>query len=291
MDGGFENPQYLVDTAWLAEHPADADLRVFDCTVQLRLAPGNRANVESGGEAWARGHVPGSGFLDLPGELSDRETKLRFMMPPPDQFAEAMGRHGVGPGVRVVLYDTATGSWAARVWWMLRAFGFDYAAVLDGGYHKWLSEGRPASIAPCVYPAATFVARPRPELIAGKEEVLAAIGRDGTCILNALGEEQHRGDGPATYGRAGRIPASVNVPVRGLVDPETHALLPPEELRRRFANVGAMDSGRVITYCGGGIAASGDALVLTLLGHPDVAVYDGSMSEWATDPSLPMETG
>ncbi len=291
MAGGFTNPQYLVDTAWLAERLEDPDVRIFDCTVQLGLDPGNRASVESGRDGWEQGHVPGSGFLDLPGELSDRDTGLRFMMPPPEQFADALGRHGVGPGARVVLYDTATGSWAARVWWMLRAFGFDGAAVLDGGFYKWAAEGRPVSTEPSSYPSVAFKARPRPELIAGKEEVLAAIGRDGTCILNALGEEQHRGDGPATYGRAGRIPASVNVPVRGLVDPETRALLPPEELRRRFADVGAMDSGRVITYCGGGIAASGDALVLTLLGHANVAVYDGSMSEWASDPALPMETG
>ena len=291
MAGGFTNPQYLVDTAWLAERLEDPDVRIFNCTVQLRLDPGNRASVESGRDGWEQGHVPGSGFLDLPGELSDRDTGLRFMMPPPEQFADALGRHGVGPGARVVLYDTATGSWAARVWWMLRAFGFDGAAVLDGGFYKWAAEGRPVSTEPSSYPSVAFKARPRPELIAGKEEVLAAIGRDGTCILNALGEEQHRGDGPATYGRAGRIPASVNVPVRGLVDPETRALLPPVELRRRFADVGAMDSGRVITYCGGGIAASGDALVLTLLGHANVAVYDGSMSEWASDPALPMETG
>ena len=290
----YRHAEALVDTTWLEAHLGDAQVRVFDGTVYLHpVEEGADApyRVESGRADYEAGHIPGAGFLDLPGELSDPDSRLRFMAPPAEQFARVMGAHGVGDQSRVVLYSRGSMMWATRLWWMLRAFGFDGAAVLDGGFYKWAAEGRPVSTEPSSYPSVAFKARPRPELIAGKEEVLAAIGRDGTCILNALGEEQHRGDGPATYGRAGRIPASVNVPVRGLVDPETRALLPPEELRRRFADVGAMDSGRVITYCGGGIAASGDALVLTLLGHANVAVYDGSMSEWASDPALPMETG
>jgi len=121
--------------------------------------------------------------------------------------------------------------------------------------------------------------------------MLAAFGDDRACVLNALTEEQHRGTGGVTYGRPGRIAGSVNVPARELVDPETHAYLPAELLRARFAAAGALDARRVITYCGAGIAASSDAFALMLLGHEDVAVYDASLSEWAADPSLPMETG
>ena len=120
--------------------------------------------------------------------------------------------------------------------------------------------------------------------------MLAGLGERATCVLNALTEEQHRGGGVA-YGRPGRIAGSANVPARSLVDPQTHAYLPADVLRERFAAAGALAAGRVITYCGGGIAASSDAFVLTLLGHEGVAVYDASLSEWATDPSLPMETG
>jgi len=110
-------------------------------------------------------------------------------------------------------------------------------------------------------------------------------------VLNALSEEQHRGTEGVTYGRPGRIAGSVNVAARSLVDPKTHAYLPAHVLRERFAAAGALEAERVITYCGGGIAASSDAFVLTLLGHDGVAVYDASLSEWAADPSLPMETG
>jgi thiosulfate/3-mercaptopyruvate sulfurtransferase len=121
--------------------------------------------------------------------------------------------------------------------------------------------------------------------------VLAGLGARATCVLNALTEEQHRGTGGVHYGRPGRIAGSVNVAARSLVDPKTHAYLPTDALREHFKASGALDSGRVITYCGGGIAASSDAFVLALLGHERVSVYDASLSEWAGDASLPMETG
>jgi thiosulfate/3-mercaptopyruvate sulfurtransferase len=286
----WTNPQYLVETDWLAAHLDDPGLRVLECTAVLHPLPEGGYRAESGRAAWAAGHVPRSGFADLTDDLSDRASSLRFMMPPAEQMAAAMARLGVGEGTRVVLYDRFVNMWAARVWWMLRAVGFEQTAVLNGGWRKWTLEGRPTSTAPCAYPPARFVAQPRPEAFAGKAAVLAGLGARATCVLNALTEEQHRGGGVA-YGRPGRIAGTANVPARSLVDPKTHAYLPAEALRERFRAAGALAAGRVITYCGGGIAASSDALVLTLLGHADVAVYDASLSEWAADPSLPMETG
>jgi thiosulfate/3-mercaptopyruvate sulfurtransferase len=290
--GAFARPDYLVGTEWLAAHLEDPGVRVLECTVYLHPAdvPGGY-RVESGRARWAAGHIPGAGFADLVEDLSDRRSSLRFMMPPAAQFGEAMSRYGVGEGVRVVLYDRFVNMWAARVWWMLRAFGFDHAAVLDGGWKKWTVEGRPVATDDGVQPPRRFAARPRPALIADKAGVLAALGEDGACVLNALTEEQHRGTGGVSYGRPGRIAGSVNVPARGLVDPATHAYLPPDVLRAKFEAAGALDARRVVTYCGGGIAASSDAFVLTLLGRDDVSVYDASLSEWAPDPTLPMEQG
>ncbi len=290
--GGFARPGDLVETGWLAEHLDDPGLVVLECTVHLHPAdlPGGY-RVESGRATWAKGHIPGAGFADLHEELSDRASPLRFMMPPAAQFAEVMGRHGVGDGVRVVLYDRFVNMWAARVWWMLRAFGLDEAAVLDGGWKKWTLEGRPVASDDRARPPRHFRPRPRPGLIADRAGVLGALREDGACVLNALTDEQHRGTGGVSYGRSGRIAGSVNVPARDLVDPTTHAYLPAEVLRAKFAAVGALDARKVITYCGGGIAASSDAFVLALLGRDDVAVYDASLSEWAADPALPMETG
>ena len=152
----------IVSTAWLARHLTDPDLRIFDCTTYLRPAePGEDVpyHPESGRGDYEQGHIPGAGFLDLQGELSDRSTELRFMMPDEWQFAAAMSRHGVGDGTRVVLYSAGSIMWATRVWWMLRAVGFDAAAVLDGGWEKWRVEDRPVDTSPCAYPPATIVAR------------------------------------------------------------------------------------------------------------------------------------
>ena len=124
----------------------------------------------------------------------------------------------------------------------------------------------------------------------GKEEVRDAIGDARTCTINALLPEQHAGTGGNSYGRPGRIKGSVNLPAAHLLDPDTNEFLPAAELRKRFEAIGALDK-PVITYCGGGIAASADAFALVLLGHQKVKLYDASMSEWAIDPSLPMETG
>lgn len=287
----FARPQYLVETDWLALHLDDPAVRVLECTVLLRPDPTSAYRVESGRAEWAAGHIPGSGFADLTTELSDSASPLPFMMPPPGPFGDAMARLGVGDGVRVVLYDRAVNMWAARVWWMLRAMGFDDAAVLNGGWKKWTAESRLVSTDAGDRTPRRFVPRPRPGLLVGKSDARTVLHDRSVCVLNALTEEQHRGAGGVHYGRPGRIPSSVNVPARAIVDPATHAYLPADELRARFAAVGATAATRVITYCGAGIAASSDAFVLTLLGHDQVAVYDGSLWEWANDPALPMETG
>ncbi|MDA0262611.1 MAG: sulfurtransferase [Chloroflexi bacterium] len=287
----FKYPQFLVETDWLAEHLNDSDIRVLDCTA-FNLPDGSGGiRAASGRESWAAEHIPGAGHADLVNDLSDRSAAFRYMLPPVEQFARAMSGYGVGVGARAVLYDSTSGSWATRIWWMLRAFGFDNAFVLNGGLQKWKLEGRPVTTEQRDYPPTIFHARPRTGLMADKSEVLAALEQGAACVLNALSQEQHLGSGGANYGRAGRIAGSVNVPAGDLMDPVTHAYLPAEQLAERFAQVGADPAERVITYCGGGIAASNDAFILTLLGYENVAVYDASMSEWASDPSLPMQTG
>jgi thiosulfate/3-mercaptopyruvate sulfurtransferase len=278
----------LVSTSWLAAELGQADLRVLDCTVLLAPQPVGGYSVESGRAAWEKAHIPGSGFADLTDDLSDPASPLRFTVPTPERFARAMGALGVGDGNRVVLYDSRVNMWAARVWWMLRSFGFDAAAVLDGGWRAWTTDGRPTSTEAPAWAPATFTARPRPGLFVGKETVQAAVDSGQTCLVNALDRAQHRGE-VQPYARAGHIRGSANVPAVELVDEATHRYRPLEELRAAFADV-ADGRGRVITYCGGGIAASSDAFVLHLLGHDDIAVYDNSLSEWALDASLPMET-
>lgn len=287
------NTRPLVDTDWLQDHLDDADLRVFDCTViaTVNQAPDARLpfSFASGRARFDEGHVPGAGFLDLIADLSDPDSELPFTRPSAARFAEAAGNAGIGDGTRVVLYATSEPIWAARVWWLLRSFGFDRAAVLDGGWAKWANEGRAVSRRASAYPPARFTPARQERLFADRDQVLAGLADPAVCTLNALPPMVFAGTGGPVFGRKGRIAGSVNVPFASLHDPHDGTYLPADELRRRFAAAGVPDAKRVVTYCGSGIAASDAALALALIGQDDVAVYDGSMSEWGYDETLPME--
>ena len=210
-------------------------------------------------------------------------------MPPAEELGRAFAARGIGDDTRVILYARASIQWATRIWWMLRALGFDNAAVLDGGWNKWRLENRPQSSAPCGYQAAALSIRPRPELFVAKDRVLGAIGDPSVCTINALAADLHSGENPR-YGRPGRIPGSVNVPAAALLEPETLAFAEPKAAAQAFAAAGAAPDKASIVYCGGGIAATLDAFLMHQLGYHEIAVYDASMSEWASDPSLPIET-
>ena len=247
--------------------------------------------AESGLEDFRAGHIPGALFADLIGVLSDPASGLRFSLPSEERFGAAMGRLGVSNDTDVVIYCAGSLHWAARLWWMLKAFGHDRAAVLDGGWEAWRSEGRPVETGETAVDAVTFRAVRRPGHFVGRAEVEAALADPGAVVLNSLTPEQHAGTGGHHYGRPGRIPGSVNVASRDLVDRGSGLMLPASELHGKFDAVGALSADRVVTYCGGGIAASLGAMALHLLGQPNVAVYDDSLQAWARDPALPMETG
>ena len=282
-------PAPLIETDWLQEHLQDPDLRVLDCAVIMQPNEGGYSFV-SGRDEYAQGHIPGSVFVDVLSELCDQGHVLPLMMPPLEQIAQVMAVRGVGRGTRVVLYDRSNHAWAARVWWLLRVCGFDDAAVLNGGWQKWRQEGRPVSTDAGAYPRGQFEPRFRPGLMADKNEVVKALQDDSVALIHALSPEEFTGVS-SRYDRPGRIPGSDNVFCQSLIDPDTHAYLPPQRLRAIFEDTAALGADKVITYCGGGIAASSDALALTLLGKDNVAVYDGSLNEWTLDPDLPLETG
>jgi thiosulfate/3-mercaptopyruvate sulfurtransferase len=213
------------------------------------------------------------------------------MMPATSQLEAAFGRHGLGQDSRVVLYSIGTMMWATRFWWMLRSLGFDRAAVLDGGFDKWKAEGRPTERgAARGYPPATFKATARAGFFVDKHAVLAATADRSTVIVNALGPQFHKGLEPSRYGRPGRVPGSVNVPAASLVDAAQKDFTTLSDARAKFAAQGVGADKRIICYCGGGISATIDLFLLYQLGHDALALYDGSMGEWARDPSLPIET-
>ena len=276
----------LVSTEWLAEHLGDPDLVVLDCSVIHELGDDDRLRFTSGRGEFDRGHIPTARFADLTHDLSDPDSRLRFALPDPERFCRAMGELGVGDESRVVLYDGSIAAWAARVWWMLRWVGFDRAAVLDGGLRAWRSEGRPLSAESPEAVPQTLTPSMRPELVATLEETRAAVDDGAVCIVDAMTEEHYRGE-VTMYRRTGHLPGAVNVPVRDLLD-ESGRFRPRSELA---AMHDTDPSARTITYCGGGIAASASAFVMTLLGYEDVAVYTASLQEWANDPANPLVVG
>jgi thiosulfate/3-mercaptopyruvate sulfurtransferase len=281
----------LISTEDLARQLGAPALRVFDCTTYLKPGPDGRYIADSGRANYNVGHIPGAAYLDLQADLSDKSSKFRFTLPSLAELTEAFAAKGVGHGTFVVLYSHASPVWASRIWWMLRAIGFDDAAILDGGLDKWKAEGRPLSTDATTHPPATLTVRGRPEIFVDKGAIKDAIGDNATLTLNALSHDQHKGAGGVVYGRAGRIAGSSCVPAASLFGPDK-TLKPIAELRAAFEGVGAVPDKRVLVYCGWGIAATLDAFVLTaLLGHRNVSVYDNSMQEWANDPSLPMEQG
>jgi thiosulfate/3-mercaptopyruvate sulfurtransferase len=286
---GFIHPEFLVETEWLAQHLAD--VVVLDCTTHLSPDPKTTYVVKPAREDYEKGHIPGALFCDVSRDVSDTAQKVNFMRQAPDDFAAAMRRFGISNTTRVVTCSTGNPWWATRVWWLLREFGHDNAAVLNGGWQKWMAEARTVETGPGrPRTPGTFTVREVRNLMVGKDEVKAAIGDTGVCTLNALLPAQHTGSGGNSYGRPGHIAGSVNLPAAHLLDPATNTFLAADELRRRLNEVGALDR-TVIAYCGGGIAASADAFILTMLGHTDVRIYGASLSEWAKDESLPMETG
>jgi thiosulfate/3-mercaptopyruvate sulfurtransferase len=274
----------LVTTEWLSQHLDDPDLVVLDCTVRVERGEDGGFQILNGRADYEAGHIPTAGFADLLGDLSDGESQLRFAVPTPEQFTAAMGALGVGDDSRVVLYDARGMGWAARVWWMLRWVGFDRAALLDGGLGAWTAEDRPLSTEPADRPPKRLAIALRPELIADRDEVLAAIDDAAVGIIDALPEASYRGQ-MSLYDRAGHIPGAANIPASALLD-ESGRYLPHDELAALHDEFDR--DARVITYCGGGISASSNAFIMTRLGFTDIAVYTASLQEWAADPELPL---
>jgi len=281
----FVHPEFLVETDWLEQNLSNPAVVVLDCTVHLRIQPSGPYKIEPGLADYEKAHIKDAQFCDVQRDVSDQSAKFNFMRPKAADFAAALRRFGVSNNTRVITYSTANAWWATRVWWLLRSFGHDNAAVLNGGWQKWSKEGRPAETGSSPTRAAgSFSVQFERDLMADREEVVAAMGNGAICTLNALMPAQYAG---TTYGRPGQIPGSVAVPAGHLIDPATNAFLPADQLRAKLAAAGAMDR-PVIAYCGGGIAATADALALVMLGHTNVKVYDASLSEWSKDESLPM---
>lgn len=287
----MELPRPLVTTKWLEENLGNANLIVFDTSVFLTSKEGGGYLPTSGRDNFNTSHIPGAQFIDLVKELSCPNTDIPFTMPNADDLGEILKTYGVGNDSLVVLYNDGIPMWSTRAWWMLRSIGIETVSVLDGGWQKWLAEDRPTSNESTTPVAAgSLTINADPSFWANKEIMLENIDSEMACTINALAPEVFSGS-KNQYGRPGHIPGSHNIYYGNLINDSDGTFVAVDEAREMFAKVGALSDKPVIAYCGGGISATMDAMMLFQLGKTDVAVYDGSMSEWIRDPNLPLTLG
>jgi thiosulfate/3-mercaptopyruvate sulfurtransferase len=284
----YAHPEFLISTETLAESLEEPTLRLYDCAVFLLPDP-PRYRVESGQASYEKTHIPGAAFLDLTGDLSDQSSNFGFTLPPAAQLQDAFAAAGISDDSHVVLYSSGHLMWATRMWWMLHSAGHNNVQVLDGGFDKWQAENRPAESGAARYPAGELSINLDASRWAPTSEVQAAIQDGAVCTLNSLSPGVYSGESAMNYGRKGHITGSLNVHYEDLLS--NGCFKSAAELEAQFEASDALNKPRVIAYCGGGISATIDALALSLIGHNNIAVYDGSMSQWVADPALPMTEG
>lgn len=288
MSSEYVKPQYLIEPETLAERISAGDVRVFDGTVILEpAAKGYRAKAAL--SDYQAGHIPGAAFVDQMTQLSDTSSGLGFTLPAAAELQQALAAIGATTDASLVVYSSGHPMWATRLWWLLHYAGHDDVAVLNGGLAAWKAAGLPVSQESTEHPAGSFQASVREHRFVGKDDVLAAIDQDSVCTVNALAPGVYTGEAEMSYGRKGHITGSVNVFYDELL--EEGRFRDAQALNAALGAKGLLDAQRVIAYCGGGISATIDAFACLLLGLDNVAVYDGSMSEWVRDESLPMTLG
>lgn len=273
----------MVSTAWLAERLGDPNVRVVDATLPLVGQPGH------GRDSYLAGHIPGAVFFDI-NAIADLTTDLPHMLPTPEAFSEAAGQLGLARDATVVVYDAHGIYSAPRVWWSLRVMGYADVFVLDGGLKLWLAQGRPVESADTLAPTVPVEAAFNPALVVNIADVTRLLASGEAQIVDARSAARFRGEVPEPRAslRTGHMPGALNLPFNEVVNPDG-TLKSASELATVFAHV---DLHRpIVTTCGSGVTASVLALALARLGRPDVAVYDGSWTEWGGRPDTVIVTG
>jgi thiosulfate/3-mercaptopyruvate sulfurtransferase len=281
----YTNPDALVSTEWLAAHLDAPDVRVVDGSWHMP-ALGRDPAAE-----FDAAHIPGAVFFDID-DIADETNPLPHMLPSPEKFSSRVRKLGLGDGVKIVAYDATGMGSAARVWWTFRVFGHHDVAVLDGGLAKWQSEGRPTEDGPGQPRDRHFTARLDTTLVRDVDQLKANIEGGREQVLDARSAGRFAGAEPEPRSglRGGHIPGSYNLPFPSLYQPDTKCLKSAAELRLLYRGAGIDPARPIATSCGSGITACNLALGLHLIGARDVAVYDGSWTEWGGREDTPVES-
>jgi thiosulfate/3-mercaptopyruvate sulfurtransferase len=266
----YAHPEQLVETDWVAAHAADANVRVVD--------------MRQGG--YDGGHVPGAVALS-PVAIRDANSPPTFL-PTPAAFEAMMARLGISDSTRVVVYDERGGIYAARLWWILNYFGHSNVALMNGGWIKWTAEQRPAAKEAAAPAAGRFTARPQPAWIATASDVVGAINKPGTRIIDARTAAEIDGKELRGIKRGGFVPSSIPIYWEDLLDPQAKTFRPAEELKKIYEDRGIVPAEQVIAYCQVGMRASVDLFALHLIGYDKLKNYYGAWEEWGNRDDLPI---
>ena len=279
----YVNPQSLVSTEWLAEHINAPDVRIVDASWYMPAENRNPA-VEYQAE-----HIPGAVFFDID-EIADTDSDLPHMMPSPEKFSSRVRKLGIGDGNRVVVYDGGMMMAACRVWWMLRTFGHEDVAILDGGINKWKAEGRLLEDLPPVPRERHFTARLNSTMIRYVDQMLANIDSKKDQVVDARAQARFDGVAPEPREglRGGHIPGSVCVPFVDVISDEK-TMLPAQDMKDAFEAAGLDLKKSIVATCGSGVSAALLVFALHLIGQRQHAVYDGSWTEWGGREDLPVD--
>ncbi len=273
----YAHPEILAETDWLAAHLDDPNVRVIDCAML---------------EAYRRAHIPGAVHLPVHYYIKEDDPEGSdhgVLVMPQGQFEDLMGKLGVSNDTTVVAYDDNNSFIAARLWWVLNYYGHSNVKVLNGGWHRWFTEGRPATFHATHATSATFKARPRPDLYCSVDMLKAKYTDPNEQVMDVRTPAEWNGTNDRGNKRAGHVPTARHLEwTRFVSRDDTRHVLPAHDIQRLLDEAGFERDKPVITYCQGGIRAAMGAFVLTLMGYPDVRVYDGSMREWANREDTPL---
>jgi len=283
----YKNPDSLVDTAWLEDHLNAPDVRIVDATMFLPNVDRNAA------KEFAECHIPGAVYFDI-NDIADSDTDLPHMLPEVEKFSSKVRKLGLGDGCRIVVYDSNGGYLAAcRVWWMFRVFGHKDIAVLDGGLPKWLAENRPVTDEVTVLKERHFSARKNTTLVRSVKQIKNLLNAPKEQIVDARALDRFLGTAPEPREgmKSGHIPGSISLPFTQFMDMQNHAVFKSaDEIKSAIDQAGIDVKKPIVTSCGSGVTACVLAMGMFLLGHENVAIYDGSWSEWGMRDDTPVET-